>query len=59
MKRKYDAKRAQCVKVLASRYEVTEDTIRKALRGELKSELEETIRKAYNELYKKVEQALS
>lgn len=58
-RRIYDAKRALIVKELAAYFQKEPDTIRKALRRELKSALEDEIRREYNVRYEKLKQALN
>jgi hypothetical protein len=58
-KRKYDAKRATVVKFLAAQFSVEPDTVRKAIRGDLKSDTAEEILKEYRKKYAELQQVLS
>lgn len=59
MTKRYDAKKAEVVKYLAKKFNREPDTIRKAIRGDLKSPLADEIKKEYNIRYAAVTAVLS
>ncbi len=57
--KKYDAKRAEVIKYIARKMEVTEGYVRQCIAGTATAGRAEDIKRAFNEKYAQVKQVLS